>query len=564
MVASLLRLELEMPHGQASYEFVFQQWKALGASLIRWWTEQYGDTRPNILRYRLSPFMNWCVFNRIVAEEVTDKTITDYIASKPRAKPIYYRRQESVLRTCWNLAATRVPGWPAVFVSAPVNRSAYPTVSRGQIICLPKRQFHPALVAEVKRYHDAGGFLINSELASRASHRQRMDVRLKLLGKSHGDAPNAYPSRLLRALTPEVLYQQTRVIFRTATALILAGEADPDGLQRIADVITPRAAAILADSYEQRLGHDRGRLAAAVCVKYFTSIAPRCGIIFAPAERQAVRELLQDLYGIGGEIIDLSEANMRKLAQFDDHRKFAMLIALPDVMMAELERARRAKGFTTLREARRAKWAIAIEILNTLPIRSANLFALDLKRNFIKTYGVEPKLIVFASEEKTGKTLEAHLSARTWKLISLYRRHYRPLLEGANRSTYLFPALNKTGHVSATPMAKAMTRTVYERVGAYIHPHLWRHLMATKLGESTRRVEDAEKLLGHAPNSNSTKRYARLRSKAAADLLRDLNDAARSEGKRLILRRDRPRSPKNPAQFLRQPRPSTARLDERR
>jgi hypothetical protein len=87
---------------------------------------------------------------------------------------------------------------------------------------------------------------------------------------------------------------------------------------------------------------------------------------------------------------DLSERNLRRLSQFDDERAFAMLIALPDVIMRELEDYRANDGFIGVKKARRAEVAIAIDVLNTLPIRISSLAALDLERNFIAPGAIGP------------------------------------------------------------------------------------------------------------------------------------------------------------------------------
>jgi len=65
----------------------------------------------------------------------------------------------------------------------------------------------------------------------------------------------------------------------------------------------------------------------------------------------------------------LCEKNMRLLSQFDDQRKFEARLGLPDVVLAELEKVRKAKRSPTMLEVFVAQTAVYVEILNTLPIR---------------------------------------------------------------------------------------------------------------------------------------------------------------------------------------------------
>jgi len=88
-----------------------------------------------------------------------------------------------------------------------------------------------------------------------------------------------------------------------------------------------------------------------------------------------------------------------RLAQFDDRDKFASLIALPDVLMDEVEDARRrGDGWATRASARQARAAVAIEILNTLPVRRGSLVSIDVKRNIIPNRGMWPLLIFYPDQ----------------------------------------------------------------------------------------------------------------------------------------------------------------------
>jgi len=454
-------------------------WGALDRALIRWWEKTHSDKRWNYVRITLSPFMKWCAAKAIAPECVTDRLISGYVASKTFKRKDYDAAHEKFLRRRWNIAASEVVGWPTVHLSEPPERHELPTERGDHIITFAVVQFHPSLVAEVERFRAAGGFLFD-QVASEVSHRERMEARLQSLVLR--GSPRQRPTRMLRPLSYDTLYTSCRIIYMTATALHLSGEARLAELQSIADVMTPKGAAALADSCEARLGQIGGRRAAARNVKYFHSIAMRCGLYFTMAEREVLRDLNEDLFGYEDRGNGISERNLRKLMQFEDDRIFSMLIALPGVIFGELESSRHQRGGSpTYDEAAQARWAIAIELLNTLPIRRETLVSLDAMRNFVRPKGGAPRFVIFADQEKTGNLLEARLPERTWRMVALYRRQYRPLLEGAESSSFLFPG-RATGHMVPQALAHGITRLVRDRIGVHANPHIWRHLMSSKLG----------------------------------------------------------------------------------
>jgi hypothetical protein len=336
-----------------------------------------------------------------------------------------------------------------------------------------------------------------------------------------------------RRLCAKTLNEHGHLIYRAATALHLAGVADIQDLQHIADVATPQAAALLADriTVGWRAGTHPTSYAA-LSVYTLSAIARRCGIHYSIAEVMAVRDLAHELLRNVEMTRDLSTQNLDRLLQFDDRRVFSMLVALPDVVMKELEDDRIGGRAVTLKWARRAETAIAIEILNTLPIRISTLVALDLKRNFIPPSHRkgDGKLVIYGDQEKSEKRLEAALSPRTWRLIALHCRHYRPMLPGADRSSCLFPTVAVTNYPWTNKLGENIAALVKKRLKITVTTHLWRHIMGSRLQDYSDRPDDGEKLLGHLPGSDSTRRYVRVRTNEAAQRLRELTDSVRAEG----------------------------------
>ena len=129
------------------------------------------------------------------------------------------------------------------------------------------------------------------------------------------------------------------------------------------------------------------------------------------------------------------------------------------------------------------------------------------------------------------------LDSWKWRLIELYWKHYRPLLCGADKSTYLFPGNTPSGHKTSQKLADAITNLVRKRTGLVMNLHLWRHVMGAKLLEEHEDMHLVEELLGHVPGSRATRRYAELKTKWAARRLDGITEQARGRGLHLHQRR---------------------------
>jgi hypothetical protein len=509
------------------------QWASLYAAFFEWGALNLGSIHHNLWLTRLARFMRWCASTGIPAEFVDDRVIARYLRDAPgvTTKISAYVRERD-LRSTWNYAVGVVPGWPAAWVTLLTPQTDQPRIQRQIIVSFPEREFLPSLVAEVDLYCKTGG-LLDAERNSLSSltHRDRMAVRLDKLK----DAP---PTTLFRVferrpqrLRPDTIYGHKRLIYRTATALYLAGAASIEDLRSIRDVITPQGAAILIDSLQERHA-DNSYLAGSIM--RFSHIARRCGIELSSAEFLVLRELWLDICPDVARQYELSTRSLRRLLQFDDPDKFAMLIALPDVLMREAEDARRRNGgWATPYWARQVRAAIVIEILNTLPVRRASLLSIDIERNIIQQRGLSPLLIFYPDQVKTRRALEVRLSQRTWRLISIYCKHYRPSLRGADQSTLLIPGQWTKGP-SVESFARTVCKIVQRRVGVTVNLNLWRHLLGTKVAEMREQTEDAGRLLGHVPGSPSTGKYVRVGTRIAAKWLGQITDEVRPRGMELL------------------------------
>jgi hypothetical protein len=514
------------------HDLIGTQWDALYDALLKLRARSVGGVHSNVWHSSLAYFMCWCASAGIPAELVDDKLLSRYLLeARGDMKKRRARRHAKALRSAWNHAVCVVPGWPAAWLPVQ-SRSRPPAIWGGTIVSFPEHDFHPALVAEVDLYCKTSGLLhAAGATSSSTTHRDRMALRLS---KFKNALPMPEPTLIVRRparLTPSAAYGHRRLIFRTATALYLAGAANLEDLRSIRDVITPQGAAVLADSLQARHLDDNS---IAIYILRFWHIARRCGIELSPAEALALRELWSDVYPEFYRRHDLSEKSLSRLLQFDDPDVFAMLMALPDVLMDEAEDARRRDGgWATPHSARQARAAVAIEILNTLPVRRGSLLSIDLQRDVIAHRGVSPHLIFYPGQVKTRRALEVHLSQRTWRLISIYCKNYRPILPGADQSTLLFPR-RSTKPPKSNSFSEGVCRIVRDRLAVDMNLNLWRHLLATKVAERREKTEDAGKLLGHALGSRSTEYYVRIGTRIAAKWLSEITDEVRPRGMELL------------------------------
>ena len=479
---------------------------------------------------------------------VTDEVMARHLAATRRVERLStHIRRGNLLRRSWNTAVDNVPGWPRTRVATPHDRPPIdrPTTRLGQLVSLAPGAFHPSLLEDLQRYRDNDGLLFSKlpEGGKACSYHERMQHHIfELTEALTGNRVLADGGHRLKKLTSGTAYGHCRVICATATALHMSGVADILSLRSIADVVTPRAASVLADAQRKRGG--LGLLKYAYhCAFILRSIAKRCDLAFSPAEWGAWQALVRALSRYAPTRSGLCERNMRLLLQFDDQRKFEALLALPDVVLAELEKVRKAKRSPTMLEVLVAQTAVYIEILNALPIRVGSLVTLEIERNFSPSWRKNEgaTLIIHPDPEKTMKRLEANLSPRTWQMISTFRRYYRPILPDATGSKFLFPSNSKLGHAHSNSASKSIRILTKNRLGIDINPHLWRHLMSSKLSEWTGRPEEGAKLLGHVHESRADTWYVRVDTKSASDRLRELTARLRPIGIER-LRREMPRS----------------------
>jgi len=520
-------------------------WQQLRAALQEDWTRRQAaegrTAHRDWLAVRLTPFMRWCSALGIPPDAVGDGVFERCMGEIARsALHGDIKSKERGLRTAWNRAATTISGCPSSTVA--VRRRSPPKA----VVSLPERRFPAAFIGEIDAYVAQRGFLHRDRQEStdggtfldrlRRSHRT---LRYRLITTTGEQVRQ----RRLKPLSDRSLYWHRRILLMTATALVLCGVKEPGQIRSIADVAAVEGVACLLDQLALRATRRTDESAYAVClVKTLFSIIARCELPLPAREFAEIRDILGELRDAIAPLEgQLTAKNRGRVAQFDDPDALGLLVSCSEWEFDRLERERRRGGAVTPRMARRAEAAIGNLLLCSLPVRRGTLASTDWERNVRKSTrrGGNATLVYHPDQSKTKRPLQVVLDPWKWALIAVYHAHYRPLLPGADASTFLFPGNTRRGHKTAGKLAEAIARFVKRRAGLVMNLHLYRHVLGAKLLEETQDIRLVEELLGHVPGSAATQRYVELKTKWAAARLDRVTDAARPRGRRLLAKRRR-------------------------
>jgi integrase len=157
----------------------------------------------------------------------------------------------------------------------------------------------------------------------------------------------------------------------------------------------------------------------------------------------------------------------------------------------------------------------------SLPLRRSNLVRLRLDTHIRLPVGRERvgQMLIPEVEVKNDRPLMAVLNAPLIEMIQIYRDRYRAVLgDAAASSPYLLPSPKGVGHRSLGNVATLIRNRVHRHTGLRLNLHLYRHLMACLfLKDDPTQAAAVSALLGHAPGSIATTRYAEIDSVWAAE-----------------------------------------------
>jgi integrase len=175
----------------------------------------------------------------------------------------------------------------------------------------------------------------------------------------------------------------------------------------------------------------------------------------------------------------------------------------------------RRLGAPNVALARLWQTAVLIEIELAVPLRLANLAGLRIGTHLLRLPGGGLVLVLDEAEVKNGLPFEVPLPASTAAMISRYIERYRPLL-GAAGSDWLFPGRTPGRRKSHDGVRDQITRTLAERCGVAMHPHLFRHLAGKLILDQDPKAHGlVQRVLGHKHISTTMGFYTGLETARA-------------------------------------------------
>lgn len=485
------------------HEHLPPAWKVLREALAGTWMQS-----------RLDQFMRFCAEAGVGPAEVDAETFAAWGRWRESGVACLAADPHKAVRqgiSAWNRAVATVPGWAVRRIEKEDRR---------RVVNLPLEAFPPSFGADIERFR---------------ARVTRSRARRRRLGASD------YRYKPLSARSVD---RRVEAIRLAATALVEAGEMEAAQITRVADVATPEAADLMVLAMEER-NRDLTEYALSA-VKGLRNVASRLAewgdLELDEDDRDAWRDLFQDPDIKALRPKGIGRRNRERLAQFHSDANIAAVLSYPYHTAARLEAERKA-GRVTIDMAREMAAAVAVLLLQTLPVRRANLASIDMTRHLrAPLRRRENGLLSFPEEEvKNQVALEAALSPEKWALVETYRRHYRPrLCHDAAANPHLFPAREGDGHASPASLGVMIGKRLYRATGVRMNLHLWRHFIASLwLRDHPGKYDVVRALLGHANNSQTTRRYAELEVAAAAALSDGVVERNRSAVRRAKPRKER-------------------------
>lgn len=433
---------------------------------------------PRAAWYRLSALLRFLSARGVAPLDVTLADLDAFrdaiIENRLRSRP---EKTWDGMVWCWNRLVKEVAGWPQVEIAREDKRTVY---------VQPWDAFPSSLKADVDAY-------------------------LRLLGGDVIDEDGP-----IRALRPSTLVSREYQFRSAASALVAAGvSADMirkvDDLARLDPIKLILAQVLNRGGGEHRAGAFNLANALRAAAKYWVKVDD--------AELDRISRIVARLSPKSG---GLTEKNRSRLIPFNDPDVVQRFLGLPQRLADEVRASKRK----TVVDAVTAQIAVAIAILQAVPIRIQNLASLDLAQHLVERGNVVYVLIP-GEEVKNGRPYQLELPGEVADLIAWYCMDYRNLLIDAP-TTALFP-----GEQGRPKKPSTLGIQITKRVGAYlgipVNPHLFRHI-AAKLYLDRRPGEYAlvSRLLNHKSVATTMRAYTGTETVSAARHYQDLVQSLRT------------------------------------
>jgi hypothetical protein len=462
-------------------------------------------------------FIAWCQDRALTPADVESHTLveyTDFVRGhliKARIKDV-----AGTIVRLWNVASRTNPTWPQTKLTKP---------GKARVYTLPFSAYPPSLCADIDRF-------------------------VEWMAGTDRAGPFSQPGRK-RPMRPSTIKNRLTSIRLAAWARVATGQ-NPHDIIDLKCLVSPEAAEAILTYYWGRAREHRSLAADDEATQHAngsTSLLQNIGITLAIVAEHHCHiegEQLKQVRALAAAARvpprgKPTAKNRERLRQFDDLRMRADLLSLSRQLMNEA-----LEMMDTLPEdpskqseaARLARVAILIGILCRIPLRIHNLCSIRLGKNLKFVGDTDDSLLLTFAEHETKNWIELEFSVgpRLRDLIKIYIDRFLPFFAGQSPDfptmNWLFPSgAGRSGHMSTGNGRKIITRTIHERVGATVNPHLFRSL-AVKLclERSPGALEQCRLLLGDKSLNVVLRHYAAMEEKEAARRQDALVDAEERRG----------------------------------
>ena len=368
----------------------------------------------------------------------------------------------------WNLATTRVEGWPQILFTKPKRQRVYKRADED----LPA-DFLADLTALMQRMAEPDPFAEDA---------------------------------LTRPLRPASINSYTRQLKRFASELLGAG-VPTEEITSVAALCDPKRAEIGLRAMFARNGNEKNRLISETAA-LLRNLAGRLDL--GEDVRAQLAKLAQKLAMPAQK--GMTRKNRDRLRPLQDDRTYRKLLMLPEKIFA------RETGKTKPYLAALAREdALAITLLMHCPLRIKNIAGIHIEQH-LQHMGYGKLFLVMTEEDtKTGKPIEAELPKELVGMIKKHLASRAPLL-CPKGTVWLFPRRDGLGAVDPNRLSARLAKRIRTEVGIEMNAHLFRHLAAmTWLDAHPGAYEAARRLLGHSASSHTINLYSGMEARSATN-----------------------------------------------
>lgn len=379
----------------------------------------------------------------------------------------------------WNLATTRVEGWPQI----PFTK--------------PKRQ---------KVYKRADEDLPADFLADLSALMQRMAE------------PDPFAEdALARPLRPTSVASYTRQLKRFASELLDAG-VPPEEITNVAALCDPMRAKIGLHAMFTRNGNEKNKLIAETAA-LLRSLAARLDLgedVRAQLSKLATKLAMPAQKG-------MTRKNRDRLRPLQDDRTHLKLLLLPEKIFAR--ETGKAEPYLA---ALAREDALAIALLLHCPLRIKNIAGIHIEQHLQHIGDGKLYLVMAEDDTKTKTPIESELPKDLVRMLKKHLATRAPIL-CAKGTVWLFPRRDGQGAIDPSHLSSRLKQRIRTEVGIEMNAHLFRHLAAmTWLNAQPGAYEAARRLLGHATSSHTLNLYSGLEARSATNAFGKLMESKKN------------------------------------